>query len=81
MEAGTDHADSTAMFVAGGAVKGRLMRPHQLEKRNMFSTKNGRYLDRSSFRSVFENFSDHFGNTQKQLDDVIPTYAQAKKEN
>jgi len=45
--------------------------------------KNGRYLDRKTdFRSVFgEIFSDHFGNTPKQLDDVIPTYAQAKKEN
>ena len=28
-----------------------------------------------------EIFSNHFGNTPKQLDDVIPTYAQAKKEN
>ena len=31
---GTDHADSTAMFVAGELSAGRLqLRPHQLEKR------------------------------------------------
>ena len=82
---GTDHADSTAMFVAGGAVKGGVYNCDRSNWKNgdMFSTKNGRYLDRKTdFRSVFgEIFSDHFGNTPKQLDDVIPTYAQAKKEN
>ena len=82
---GTDHADSTAMFVAGGAVKGGVYNCDRTNWKNgdMFSTKNGRYLDRKTdFRSVFgEIFSDHFGNTPKQLDDVIPTYAQAKKEN
>ena len=48
----------------------------------MFSTK-GRYLSRKSdFRSVFgEIFTDHFGNTQKQLNQVIPTYSEAKNNN
>ena len=49
----------------------------------MFSTNNERYLLRKTdFRSVFgEILTDHFGNTQKQLNQVIPTYTAAKKEN
>ena len=82
---GTDHAESTAMFVAGGGVKGGVYNCDRSNWKNgdMFSTKNGRYLARKTdFRSVFgEIFTDHFGNTRKQLNEVIPTYAQAKKEN
>jgi uncharacterized protein (DUF1501 family) len=49
----------------------------------MFSTKNERYLLRKTdFRSVFgEIFTDHFGDSRKQLNQVIPTYAAARKEN
>ena len=82
---GTDHAESTAMFVAGGGVEGGVYNCDRSNWKNgdMFSTKNGRYLARKTdFRSVFgEIFTDHFGNTWKQLNEVIPTYAQAKKEN
>jgi uncharacterized protein (DUF1501 family) len=82
---GTDHAEATAMFVAGGGVKGGVYNCDKSSWKNgdMFSTKNGRYLSRKTdFRSVFgEIFTDHFGNTQKQLNQVIPTYTTAKKEN
>ena len=49
----------------------------------MFSTKNERYLLRKTdFRSVFgEIFTDHFGDSKKQLSQVIPTYDEARKKN
>ena len=82
---GTDHAEATAMFVAGGGVKGGVYNCDKNTWKNgdMFSTNNERYLLRKTdFRSVFgEIFTDHFGNTQKQLNQVIPTYTSGKKEN
>jgi uncharacterized protein (DUF1501 family) len=82
---GTDHAEATAMFVAGGGVKGGVYNCDKNTWKNgdMFSTNNERYLLRKTdFRSVFgEIFTDHFGNSQKQLNQVIPTYTSAKKEN
>ena len=82
---GTDHAEATAMFVAGGGVKGGVYNCDSKTWKNgdMFSTKNERYLLRKTdFRSVFgEIFTDHFGNTRKQLNQVIPTYTAGKKEN
>jgi len=82
---GTDHAEATAMFVAGGGVKGGVYNCDRKTWKNgdIFSTKNGRYLDRKTdFRSVFgEIFSDHFGDSKKQLAQVIPTYEQAKRNN
>ena len=81
---GTDHAEAAAMFVAGGGVKGGVYNCDRKSWKNgdMFSTK-GRYLSRKSdFRSVFgEIFTDHFGNSQNQLNQVIPTYSEAKKNN
>ena len=82
---GTDHAEATAMFVAGGGVKGGVYNCDSKTWKNgdMFSTKNERYLLRKTdFRAVFgEIFTDHFGNTRKQLNQVIPTYTAGKKEN
>jgi len=73
------------MFVAGGRVKGGVYNCDRKTWKNgdMFSTKNGRYLSRKTdFRSVFgEIFTDHFGNTKKQLAQVIPTYEAARGEN
>ena len=71
------------MFVAGGGVKGGVYNCDKTTWKNgdMFSTNNERYLLRKTdFRSVFgEIFTDHFGNTQKQLNQVIPTYNFCKK--
>ena len=82
---GTDHAEATAMFVAGGGVKGGVYNCDRKTWKNgdIFSTKNGRYLDRKTdFRSVFgEIFTDHFGDSKKQLSQVIPTYEEAKRKN
>ena len=79
---GTDHAEATAMFVAGGGVKGGVYNCDKNTWKNgdMFSTNNERYLSRKTdFRSVFgEIFTDHFGNTKKQLAQVIPTYEAAR---
>ena len=82
---GTDHAEATAMFVAGGGVKGGVYNCDRKTWKNgdIFSTKNSRYLARKTdFRSVFgEIFTDHFGDSKKQLAQVIPTYEQAKRKN
>jgi uncharacterized protein (DUF1501 family) len=82
---GTDHAEAAAMFVAGGGVKGGVYNCDRNSWKNgdIFSTKNGRYLARKTdFRSVFgEIFTDHFGDSKKQLEQVIPTYNEAKGEN
>ena len=81
---GTDHAEAAAMFVAGGGVKGGVYNCDQKNWKNgdIFNTK-GRYLSRKSdFRSVFgEIFTDHFGNSQNQLNQVIPTYSEAKNKS
>ncbi len=82
---GTDHAEATTMFVAGGNVQGGVYNCDRKSWKNgdIFSTKNGRYLGRKTdFRSVFgEIFTDHFGDSKKQLNQVIPTFDEAKSKN
>jgi len=83
---GTDHAESSAMFVAGGAVNGGVYNCDETTWETgasqsdsaMFQV-NNRYLSRrTDFRAVFgEIFTKHFGDTPEQLERVIPGYNQA----
>lgn len=78
---GTDHAEATTMFVAGGGVKGGVYNCDETtwEDNAMFKV-NDRYLShRTDFRSVFGDiFKNHFGVNEGDLDDIIPAYSIAK---
>ena len=78
---GTDHAESSVVFVAGGGVKGGIYNCDSATWKNgdMFSSRNGRYLaKRTDFRSVFgEVFTRHFGDSNNLLDQIIPGYSAA----
>jgi uncharacterized protein (DUF1501 family) len=78
---GTDHAESSVMFVAGGGVKGGVYNcdPTTWKNGDIFSSKSGRYLaKRTDFRAVFgEVFTRHFGDSAQVLEEVIPGYAAA----
>lgn len=78
---GTDHAESSVVFAAGGGVKGGVYNcdPTTWKNQDMFSSRNGRYLaKRTDFRAVFgEIFTRHFGDDPAMLDDIIPNYARA----
>lgn len=77
---GTDHAESSVMFVAGGGVKGGVYNcdASTWADGDLFS-KNGRYVaKRTDFRAVFgEIFTRHFGDSPQLLDDIMPGYAAA----
>jgi len=83
---GTDHAEAGVMFVAGGAVNGRVYGCSPGDSipwvtggtGSMFGAST-RYLKRIyDYRSVLgEIIRDHLGATQAQLDRVIPGYASA----
>ncbi len=77
---GTDHAESSVMFVAGGGVKGGVYNcdDETWKRGDMFSA-NKRYLSRrTDFRSIFgEIFMKHFGDDRVLLDKVIPGYSEA----
>ncbi len=81
---GTDHADSSVMFAAGGAVKGGIYNcdSNTWEPGAMFSERN-RYLSRrTDFRAVFaEIFTRHFGDAPELLDQIMPGYTEAVAEN
>jgi hypothetical protein len=80
---GTDHAEASVMFVAGGGVNGGVYNCDastwetgpNLEDSAMFGRRE-RYLGRKTdFRAVFgEIFTKHFGDTPEQLNTVIPGY-------
>jgi uncharacterized protein (DUF1501 family) len=78
---GTDHAEASAMFVAGGGVKGGVYNCDETswEVGAMFSERD-RYLSRKTdFRAIFgEIFMKHFGDTRPMLDEVIPGYTEAE---
>jgi uncharacterized protein (DUF1501 family) len=75
---GTDHAESSVVFVAGGGVKGGIYNcdSSTWKAGDIFSSKSGRYLaKRTDFRGVFgEIFSRHFGDAPTLLDHIIPGY-------
>ncbi len=78
---GTDHAESSVMFVAGGGVQGGVYNCDEStwEENAMFSERD-RYLSaRTDFRSVFaEIFEGHFGDDRRQMDQFMPGYSIAK---
>ena len=78
---GTDHAESSVMFVAGGGVKGGIYNCDEStwENNAMFS-KRDRYLaSRTDFRAVFaEIFERHFGDPASTMNQILPGYAIAK---
>lgn len=77
---GTDHAESSVMFVAGGGVKGGVYNcdASNWKTGDMFS-ESERYLARKTdFRSVFgEIFTNHFGDDPSLLDKIMPRYSEA----
>ena len=77
---GTDHADSSVMFVGGGGVRGGVYNcdSSRWKQGDMF-TKDSRYLSRKTdFRAVFgEIFTRHFGDSEALLEAIIPGYAAA----
>ena len=77
---GTDHAESSVVFVAGGGVKGGVYNCDATtwKQGDMFS-KSGRYLARrTDFRAVFaEIFARHFGDNPALLDEIMPGYSAA----
>lgn len=79
---GTDHAEASVMFVAGGGVKGGVYNCDRTTWKDgdLFSTEE-RYLARKTdFRAVFgEIFTRHFGDDRALLDRIIPGYSEAEK--
>jgi len=82
---GTDHAESSVMFIAGGGVKGGVYNcdSSTWADGDMFSSGNGRYLARrTDFRAVFgEIFTRHLGDAPQMLDEIIPGYAASSAED
>lgn len=78
---GTDHAEATTMFVAGGGVNGGVYNCDASSwEANAIRKVNNRYLShKTDFRSVFgEIFTKHFGVDSDALDEIIPAYSIAK---
>lgn len=80
---GTDHAEASVMFVAGGGVHGGVYNCDATtwETGAMFS-KRDRYLARKTdFRAVFgEIFMRHFGDGRASLDVTMPGYTFAEED-
>jgi uncharacterized protein (DUF1501 family) len=80
---GTDHGHACAMFVAGGKVKGGVYNcdASTWSEGDLFSAKE-RYVERrTDYRAVFgEMFMRHFGDSEEDLEQVIPGYTQAAKD-
>ncbi len=78
---GTDHAESSVMFIAGGGVKGGVYNcdSSTWAPGDIFSSRSGRYLaKRTDFRGVFgEIFTRHFGDSPTMLEHIIPGYSAA----
>ncbi len=81
---GTDHAEASTMFVAGGGVQGGVYNCNaQTWKDGDLFSERDRYLARrTDFRAVFaEIFTRHFHDDPATLDKVIPGYATAAAED
>lgn len=76
---GTDHGESTVMFLMGGPVKGGVYNadPSRWSNGDLFSTSNGRYLaHRTDYRAVYhEVLTGHLGDPASRIDQVIPGYS------
>lgn len=84
---GTDHAEASVLFVAGGRVNGRV---HQCDQGSWPTGPNGamfqvnaRYLRRRvDYRSVLgEIVRGHLGASATQLEHILPGYAQESSEH
>jgi len=82
--AGTDHGHAGVMFVAGGRVRGGVYNCDAAtwSEGDLFSD-NERYVSRrTDFRAVFgEIFTRHFGDSRDVLEQVIPSYTEAARDN
>ncbi len=81
---GTDHAESSVMFVAGGKVNGGVYNCDETtwEENAMFSERDRYLAARTDFRSVFgEIFEHHFGDDRQKMDEIMPGYSIAKIDN
>ena len=80
---GTDHAEASTMFLAGGCVNGGVYNCDEAtwgsDDGALFSTGNERYVAKNTdFRAVFwEIFDKHFGNDLALREQIIPGYALA----
>ncbi len=78
---GTDHAEASVVFAAGGGVKGGVYNcdANTWADGDMFSQRE-RYLQRKTdFRSIFgEIFTKHFGTDPGRLETVMPGIEQDK---
>lgn len=82
---GTDHAEASVVFAAGGAVRGGVYNcdattwaPNQSGVSPIYQTQ-GRYLSRrTDFRCIMgEIFSSYFGDGDSGLDEIMPGYTAA----
>ena len=78
---GTDHAEASVMFAAGGPIKGGVYNcdADSWNEGAMFE-RRGRYLSRrTDFRSVMgEVFVNHFGESAQGLSEIFPGYEEAQ---
>lgn len=83
---GTDHAEASTMFVAGGGINGGVYGCHNADPVPWLTGQNGSmfgvrgtYLKRAiDYRSVLgELIREHLGATQNQLGRIIPGYVNA----
>ena len=78
---GTDHAESSVMFVAGGGVKGGIYNcdADSWENRAMFSERDRYLAAKTDFRAVFaEIFERHFEDAPQMIDKIMPGFSIAK---
>jgi uncharacterized protein (DUF1501 family) len=78
---GTDHAEASVVFAAGGGIKGGVYNCDSTTwaDGDMFS-RRGRYLERKTdFRAIYgEIFTKHFGTAANRLEVVMPGFNQDK---
>lgn len=81
---GTDHAEATTMFIAGGGVRGGVYNCDEQtwENNAMFKVRD-RYLShKTDFRSIFaEIFKNHFDVPDSEIAEVIPGYEVAAEDD
>ena len=81
---GTDHAESSVMFVAGGGVKGGVYNcdASTWEDNAMFNARDRYLARRTDFRAVFgEIFQRHFGDDAAMMDQLMPGYSIGQLDN
>ena len=80
---GTDHGESTCMFLMGGSVNGGVYNcsADRWENGDLFSSSIGPYVaHRTDFRRVyFELLTRHMGDPENRIDAVIPGYSELEE--